>query len=431
MADESGEIRYIEQRRDGPVAILVVDQQENLALMFQRALVKKGYACDVATTSHDAVTLLAKGDYSILVADVDMPLISGIRLMSKAKQANADMRVILVSEAASIERAVQAIREGANDFLAKPFEIDVLYSKVRKLAKEVMSYSSEGSDSFFGRAPGSLRRPNLPGYRMDKRLGGGSMGIVFLAHHRTLNREVAVKVIDPAAFSDGDAVSLFTLEARTAARLNHPNIIQVYDLVEKDGFLFLVMEYFPSKPLSTVVEKVGQLPWKRAVWVGIQITRALIHSSAQNIVHRDVKPGNILIGKSWAAKLADFGLAKERAVVGASESEDDILKDGVIVGTPAYISPEQVHARPDIDVRSDVYNLGLCMYFMLEGRDPYSGNVVQVLQSQVHAPLPDFQNAVPPKIQAIVRKMTAKDPAARFQNGGELLSALRAVSLSR
>ena len=214
-------------------------------------------------------------------------------------------------------------------------------------------------------------------------------------------------------------------EARAAARMNHPNLIQVYDLIRHDKFWFIVMEYFPSRSLLDVVEQSGALEFGKAVKVIRQVTAALLHANEMNIVHRDVKPGNILIGRDWVAKLSDFGLAKSRTIVSEDEADGRVTRVGAIVGTPAYISPEQVLAVSDIDVRSDIYCLGLCFHYMLEGKHPFVGEVSELLAMQIKTPVPELTvPGVPEAAKAIIRKMAHKDREKRFSDPGRLLSAL-------
>lgn len=415
-----------EERRFG---VLVVDDEEHLALMFRDALLERGYACDAVFSPLDARERLSKGNYAILVSDINMPNMTGIRLMEESLASNPALKTIFVTGVSDVETAVLAMKKGASHFVRKPFELHVLCKKVDAIARALSRTDRQHPIAF--EEPDTHHCPDLPGYQILKPIGVGAMGSVFQARQVTLNRNVAVKVIRPSAFKSDDALRRFETEARAAAKMNHPNIIQVYDLLRFGRFVYIVMEYFVSKSLQQVVVETGPMPCDKALWVVLQVTRALIHSSSQGIIHRDVKPSNILIGKGWTAKLADFGLAKETTLVGKEANNGSGTRVGSVVGTPAYLSPEQASAAPDVDVRSDIYSLGLCLYFMLEGHDPYKGDIVELIRSHLLDPLPDVQaEGITPSVRALIARTTKKDRLERFQTGSELLSALRQAGSS-
>jgi len=410
----------------GKVSVLVVDDEEHLARMFQTALAERGYRCHAVTSPEDALERIRVGKYDILVADILMPVMNGIELMKEVQAIKPETEVIFITAAASVETAVQTMRMGASDFLPKPFDIRDLCRRVNKVAQKVIGKTS--SESATTETPDSLHCPNLPGYRIIKRIGVGSMGSVFQAHQVKLNRLVAVKLIRPSAFKNSRALKRFIQEARAAAKMNHPHIIQAYDLIEQAGYLFLIMEYFPNRPLSDIVEMNGALDWQKAHWICMQIARALVHSSSRGIIHRDVKPSNILVGRKWLAKLSDFGLAKERTIVGEPAADQGATRVGAIVGTPAYLSPEQATAVPDIDVRSDIYSLGLSFYYLLHGKPAFRGNISELLAAQIKSPLPEVTApGIPGQFSSIIKKMTAKDRNERYQNASEMLLELRQV----
>lgn len=401
---------------------MVVDDEEHLALMFRSALTDRGYPCDAVTSPHEALKRMQRGNYAVLVSDIMMPLMSGISLMQKVQEIKPDTKVIFVTGVNNVDTAVQAIKMGAADFIPKPFDLDKLCESVDKAARDL---PREGSGVGRFEKPDTQHCGDLPGYRIIKKIGSGAMGAVFQARQVTLDRFVAVKLIRPSAFQDQTALQRFMREARAAAKMNHPNIIQVYDLMEYSEYVFLIMEYYPSRSLSDVVREMGPLPPSKAAWIALQICRALIHSSAQGIVHRDVKPDNILIGKGWTAKLTDFGLAKELTVIDDG-GQGDATRIGHIVGTPSYLSPEQAISTPDIDVRGDIYSLGLSTFFMLEGRHPYTGNISDLIMSHINRPLPPIEApGVAGPFKAVIRRMVEKDRDDRYQSAGALLAAFR------
>lgn len=405
----------------GSIGVLVLDPEQAAALDLTKALYRRGYNCNAVSCPHKALDMLRGGTYSILIAELNLPVMPGTALMAKLRQLHADVRTVFVSAAANVEMAVEVAKLGAADVIQKPFDLDDLCRRVDALAAEMLPIAP-GSGDF--QAPDTLHCGDLPGYKIIKRIGAGAMGSVFQARQRNLNRLVAIKVIRGSAFADASAQQRFVIEAHATARMNHPNIIQVYDLIECGGSLFLIMEYFPSRELSQVVAVNGKLSWQRAVSLVRQIAGALVHASSQGIVHRDVKPENILIGKGWAAKLTDFGLAHDLAAPHSRRVEDE----NFIVGAPAYLSPEQVCSERHLDVRSDIYSLGICLFYMIEGHDPYRGSVADLLDAHLNELLPPLTvDGVPDSVRTILVRMTAKKRADRYQDAAELLAALRKV----
>lgn len=409
-----------------PVSVLVVDDEKHLAAMFRHALAERGFRCHAVTSAHDALVNLRAEHYDVLVSDICMPGMDGIELMKTIRAEQPELGVLFITGGSTVTTAVEAMKAGAHDLITKPFDLAVLGQKVRALAKG-LKQAGESSTSHLRLEIAGVAE--LPGYRLDRKIGEGAMGTVFLAHQISLDRKVAIKVIGTGAFASEQARVRFAREARAAAKMAHVNIIHIYALVEHASKEYLVMEYFPSRTLRQVVDRVGYIDAKQAVFLTLQMAGALTHAARKGIVHRDMKPGNILIGKKWQAKLTDFGLAKETTIVGTPQDADGTgTRVGTIVGSPAYMSPEQAATRLDIDVRSDIYSLGLCLYFMLQGRDPFRGTVHDMIRAHLAAPLPEIRTqSLPARLQQILARMTAKDLAQRYQDGESLFADLTAL----
>ena len=267
---------------------------------------------------------------------------------------------------------------------------------------------------------------SLGHYVIKKFIGGGGMGRVYLASDTALDRDVAVKVLPRQRSSDPGFVARFMNEAKSAARLNHEHIAQVYFAGETSaGVPFIAFEYVEGINVRTMVEKHDVFSLPQALNYLLQIAHALAHAATHNVVHRDVKPSNILITREGRAKLIDMGLAR---LMDTSEARGDLTASGVTLGTFDYISPEQARDPRNADIRSDIYSLGCTFFFMLAGRPPFpEGTVLQkLLQHQGDAP-PDirsFQPAIPAEIAFLIQKMMAKDPKQRFQTPVVLIEAL-------
>jgi serine/threonine-protein kinase len=262
-------------------------------------------------------------------------------------------------------------------------------------------------------------------YRLIRPVGSGGMGDVYLAEHRLLKRPCAVKLVRPERAGDPGALSRFEREVRATARLRHPNTVEVYDYGRADdGTFYYVMEFLDGLPLDRVVAEYGPLPPGRAVRVLRQLCGALREAHALGLVHRDVKPGNVLLcrqaGEADVAKLVDFGLVRPPDGLGAG----DLTRVGMALGTPDYMPPEQAEGRP-VDGRSDLYGVGGTAYFLLTGSPPYPRQTaLAALVAHRHAPPPELPPGVPAGLAEVVRRCLAKEPAERFPDAAALERAL-------
>jgi eukaryotic-like serine/threonine-protein kinase len=257
------------------------------------------------------------------------------------------------------------------------------------------------------------------------KIGGGGMGGVFKGHHIALDIPVAVKVLH-AHLAEKDPVFIkrFIREARSAAKLQHPNIVGVMNVGVENGLHYLVMPYVEGGSAATLLARTGKFRLEKVLHIGVDIARALTVAEEQGMLHRDIKPANILFNKRGDAMLADLGLAKNFL-----DSQDSgITQTGIACGTPLYFSPEQAKGSPNMDIRSDVYSLGITLFHLLEGSPPFTGESAYVIfQKHVHDPLPPFKPAEPPvpdAVYKVIQKMSAKDPKERYANAHELLDTL-------
>src|SRR5262245_19099134 len=275
---------------------------------------------------------------------------------------------------------------------------------------------------------GKVKYLSFGEYVVLERLGRGGMGEVLKAEHRRMQRTVALKVISGSAMKDADAVRRFQREVHAAARLIHPNIVTAFDANEHEGVHFLVMEFVDGRDLAAVVHDQGPLPVATAIDYVLQTARGLAYAHGKGIVHRDIKPGNLLVDREGTVKILDMGLA--RIDLGAGSSLE-LTNTGQVMGTVDYMAPEQAEDTHSADARADIYSLGCTLYRLLSGEVLYGGeSVVKKLLAHRGSPIPPLATAcssAPAALDAAFRKMVAKRPEDRQQSMTQVVSELEAI----
>lgn len=260
-------------------------------------------------------------------------------------------------------------------------------------------------------------------YRLEARIGTGGMSTVYRALDETLERPVAIKLMNREIASDSDQLERFRREARAVAQLSHPHIVGVIDAGEDAGRPYIVFEYVEGETLKERIRRLGQLPIGEAVAYAIEIARALGAAHARHIVHRDVKPQNVLIDEEGSAKVTDFGIAR-------TLDEDGLTQDGRVLGTTDYVSPEQALGHP-VGGQSDLYSLGVVLWEMLTGQVPFRGeNQVSVAMKHVRDELPDVRELRPEasaSLASVIDRATSKDVRERYRSDEELIRDLEDV----
>jgi len=261
-------------------------------------------------------------------------------------------------------------------------------------------------------------------FRFVEKIGEGGMGVVYRGIDTELDRQVAIKVLLPELASDTELVERFRAEAKAQANLNHTNITTLFAFVRAEGQCLIVMEFIDGNTFEKLISSRGKLPWRGAVSLTKQVLQGLGFAHARGVVHRDIKPANLMLTNSGIVKIMDFGIVK--ALSGRTKT-----RTGLQMGTPRYMSPEQIRGL-HVDARADLYSLGVTCYELLTGDAPFkSDSDFDLMREHVDTPPPTFthlHSEIPPGIEAVVMKALAKDPAERFQTADEFTAALESAS---
>lgn len=405
--------------------ILVVDDSEMNLDLLQRRLTRKGYDVVTAETGPEALGILEQGPIDLVILDVMMPGMTGIEVLRaiRAKRSPHVLPVIIATAKSETNDLVAALDQGANDYVTKPIEIDVLLARMRAhLRRRTPRPSSRPSVA-----------PHLVGigvlidqkYRLDAILGRGGFGTVYRARHMALSRDVAVKILHPDLLQSGDIVRRFQQEGVSACRVRHPNAVAILDAgTTREGVPYLVMELLEGRPLSDELREHGALRLSRCAEIIDPVCNALREAHTSGIIHRDIKPANILLsrgpGGEEIVKVLDFGIAK---LLESSGSAVNTLTDGA--GTPCYMAPERLLGEP-ADASADVYSVGVTLFEMLSGALPFpkvTGTPVQQAVQQLHAAATSLLTIRPDLPHELARMVTAS--MARDRNERPTLDALQ------
>jgi serine/threonine protein kinase len=364
-----------------------------------------------------------------------------------------DQTAAIESHVASCNECCQALLSVADDSLVSRLKGAVSTSSDSLAAPEAATLAPTGLESPPPGAPLALP-PELashPRYRVDKLLGTGGMGAVYKAYHRVMDRPVALKIINPNVMTKPGMVERFTREVQTAARLSHPNIVAAFDAEQAGGVHFLVMEYVDGTDLGRLVQERGPLPVDRACDYVRQAALGLQHAFEQGMVHRDIKPHNLMLAvrsdrihavtatepdesghyEQGTIKILDFGLAR---FASEAASEAGVTASGMVLGTVDYIAPEQADNAHEADIRSDIYSLGCTLYHLLAGRPPFpAGTPIQKVMAHVEKtpqPLTDLRQDIQEELMLTLERMMAKNPRHRYQTPIEVAYALERFTMA-
>ena len=351
---------------------------------------------------------LKKGNASIYEGDVDMPTPDDL----KFKELILQNKLVNPEDA---EDCLSMLENYEEVGIPKPLSSIMLDKGIitEKQANAIYQILDKGERHF------------IRGYTIIETLGQGGLGIVYKATQDSIGRPVALKIMFPQFTSNREYLQRFMREAKISCELNHPNIVKGLDFGESNGRYYFAMEYIDGPSLKEVIQKEGRLPEKKATEYVLQIATALKYAEEHNLIHRDIKPENIMLTNESLPKLCDLGLAKN------IETDINLTNQGIVVGTPHYMSPEQAIGEEDIDIRSDIYSLGVTFYHMICGQVPYKGSTaVNIINQHLGAEIPSPQKINPELSNGICRVvavMMAKQREERYQTCQELIVDLKRV----
>jgi serine/threonine-protein kinase len=398
--------------------VLIADDDSLWRAVLSQNVTKWGYEVVTAADGGQAWDVLQQRSAPrIAILDWQMPELDGIEICRRIRESLKlpFIYTIILTSRDTRDDMVAGFQSGADDYLIKPVDMEILRSRLSAAARIVKAVPPPRQ---------------IPGYRLLGRLGAGAMATVYKAQQLSLDRIVAVKILPKKFISNPEFVDRFYAEGRAAAKLNHPNIVSALDVGRHADAHYFIMEYVEGHTVHEHLVKEGPYSEAEALDIAIQIAKALNHAHQAGLIHRDVKPKNILITTKGVAKLADMGLARAVSDREAAEAEA-----GKAFGTPYYISPEQIRGKVNIDSRADIYNFGCTLYHMVTGRVPFEGSdVTTILHKHLDEPMvpPDHIN---PKLTIgiceIIELCMAKDPSKRYASTTDLIDDLQSVAEGR
>jgi serine/threonine-protein kinase len=394
--------------------VLIADDDPVWRKLLTQNVQKWGYEVVEAEDGQKAWNILQEHRAPrIAILDWQMPELDGVDICRRIRSSlNLPfIYTIILTSRDTREDVVAGFESGADDFLVKPVDMTILRGRLSAAVRIVKSVPPPRQ---------------IPGYKLLGRLGAGAMATVYKARQLSLHRLVAVKILPKKFSQNPEFVKRFYAEGRAAAKLNHPNIVAALDVGRHGDAHYFIMEYVEGHTVHEHLVKEGPYSEADALAIAIQVAKALNHAHKAGLIHRDVKPKNILITKDGIAKLADMGLARAVSDREAAEAEA-----GKAFGTPYYIAPEQIRGKVNIDLRADIYNFGCTLFHMVTGRVPFEGpDVSSILLKHLDEPVvpPDHINPqLTTGICEIIELCMAKKARKRYASTDDLIEDLQAV----
>lgn len=414
-----------------PIRILAIDDDPNILALLRHTFDDPTMELDSYVNPEKALEVALKSPPDLVLTDLSMPGISGLEVIEQLRKQYAldDLPIVVLSALGDEEVILKCFAAGATDYLMKPLQEGALRAKVQLLVSRCrqnrsLDQTKRGNvvfDPDGAWEPEKLVGKVFAGYEIKNKIGQGGMGVVYKAHCMATGQTVALKVLAPEYAQDKHFLKRFFREATNMEAVDHVNIAKFLELGHESMTYFIAMEFVDGPSLEDYLQDKDLLPEVAVVELVIQIAEALNALHLKNIIHRDIKPGNVLMAPGGVCKLVDFGLTKR-------PTDKRLTQTNIFFGTASYMSPEQARGTPEPDIRSDIYSLGVLFYFLCTGDLPFDGDdTYEILYKQVHENPVDPQEVNPlltDTTNFTILKMMRKSPDERYQTPKALLEHL-------
>ncbi len=416
-----------EKSQNSEYKILVIDDDPMILELVSEILKPQGYQLDLCESSGDALERLIDYKYNLMLIDSKLPGITGPELLKYSKEHHPTIEVVIITGNPELEEAVSTVKTGAFDYLSKPFTVQKLLETVQK----ALVHQQEVIHCTMGEGVRGLNfeaiTKSFPDYKIIRTLGAGSTGVVLLVERE--HKQYALKILRPSSDWDSnpESVNRFLREEKILGRITHNNVIRIHESdISKEGKLpYILMEYAEGKELTYYI-KEKKLNLEQKIYIISQIASALVAVHKFGILHRDVKPGNVIILDGYKAKLFDFGIAAVRDSSTSSEHE--------IIGSPAYMAPEVFNPDQPVDNRSDIFSLGILSYELITGIKPFQGQTIDAMIDAIRTLKPvepcKLVPELPDFVQDVLGGMLQKNPADRYASASEVLNHINSLGKS-
>ena len=417
--------------RAGEYSILVVDDDTGIRKLLGKLLERQKFVITEAADGMDALEKAKDKEFHTVITDVMMPRMSGIQLLAEFRKKYPLVPVIIITGKPAIEAAVECMKNGAFDYISKPFDFSQIKKTVQNALCEHQRLRDDRKDSETSTAIINLSNRRFFGeYKVLQVLGEGNLGIVFLAEKRGADRHkrYALKVLKPTyvtRIQTDRSLGRFLKEAEAIAAVKHPHVVEMYEygLTEDEKIPFMVMEYIKGKTLDYYIVNPAKLDLRQKLEIIAQTADALTAIHGKGICHRDIKPHNIILSQDMEVKVTDFGIAKLPG--------SDLTMTYELIGSPAYLSPEGF-TTSRVDHRADIFSLGVLTYELLLGRKPFIADSISRYAHLIQYELPEAPSKLDPdfplQVEAVLARMLKKNPEDRYDSAAEIRDRLREIT---
>lgn len=407
--------------------ILIAEDYDDLRDMIRDLLTDMEHVVEAHPNGGLVLDSLNTKEFDLIILDWELPKLTGIEICKAFRAWGGTTPILMLTGKKAIVDKEQGFDAGADDYLTKPFHPKELQARIKALLRRSEQKATVATQPTDQIDPGTIFADR---YQIVSPLGRGSTGTIYKAMHLFLHRFVAVKILHPQLLNEPDSIARFKREAQAVSSLSHPNVIAIYDFgITTQGLPYLVMDYSDGISLAEQIKQHGPMSPREALPIFVQACDALAHAHSRGVIHRDVKPGNMMLipneDGTFALRIVDFGIAK----LPQSGAAMQITQNGDVLGSPLYMSPEQCMGAP-LDSRTDIFSLGCVMYMALAGVEPFLGDnvldtmykrTVENAKSILHV-RPEIE--MPQALDVIVMKALARDLNQRYQTMEELRAEL-------